>query len=75
MKLVDTLLLAAAIGSLILWIMEYMRVGFVESYWLLLVCLAFLFSFQFIRQKRRQENKEVSPTIRQMAENQKKKKK
>ncbi|GAA4395155.1 hypothetical protein GCM10023187_01710 [Nibrella viscosa] len=75
MKLTDTLLLFAGIGSLLLWILEYRRVGFLDSYWILLCCLAFLFGFQYIRQKRRQDNKDVSPTIKQMAEQRKKKKK
>lgn len=75
MKIIDTILLSAGIGSLGLWLLEYRRIGFFDSYWLLLVSLALLFGYQYVRQKGRQANKEVSPTIRQMAESRKKKKK
>ena len=74
MKLSETLLLAAAAGFLILWIAEYQRTTFTDSYWLLMLCLAFLLAFQYVRNKRLEREKAVSPTIRQMVENRKKKK-
>ncbi|GAB4034356.1 hypothetical protein [Spirosoma jeollabukense] len=75
MKLSETLLLAAAAGFLILWIAEYQRTTFMDSYWLLMLCLAFLLAFQYVRNKRLEREKAVSPTIKQMVENRKKKKK
>jgi hypothetical protein len=75
MKLPETLLLAAAAGFLILWIAEYQRTTFTDSYWLLMLCLAFLLAFQYVSNKRLEREKAVSPTIKQMVENRKKKKK
>jgi amino acid permease len=75
MKLPETLTLAAAVGFLILWIAEYQRTTFADSYWMLMLCLTFLLLFQFIRNKRIERDKEVSPTIKQMASDRQKKKK
>jgi hypothetical protein len=75
MKLPETLTLAAAVGFLILWIAEYQRTTFADSYWLLMLCLSFLLLFQFIRNRRIERNKEISPTIKQMAADRQKKKK
>ncbi|GAB2777986.1 hypothetical protein GCM10027275_21580 [Rhabdobacter roseus] len=50
-KLIKTLLLASAIGFLVLWILEFRRTSLAESYWLLLLCLIFLLSFQYYRLK------------------------
>ncbi|GAB3745359.1 hypothetical protein [Spirosoma pomorum] len=75
MKLPETLTLAAAVGFLILWIAEYQRTTFADSYWLLMLCLSFLLLFQFIRNRRIESDKEVSPTIKQMAADRQKKKK
>jgi Flp pilus assembly protein TadB len=75
MKLPETLTLAAAVGLLILWIAEYQRTTFADSYWLLMLCLSFLLLFQFIRNRRIERDKEVSPTIKQMAADRQKKKK
>ncbi|OIN58213.1 hypothetical protein [Arsenicibacter rosenii] len=76
MKLKDTVLLSLAIGSFLLWVLEIRRTNnFADSYPFLMLALAFLLAFQFVRVKRRQENKEVSPTIKDMAERKKKKKK
>lgn len=72
MKLRDSLLLFAFIGALLIWLLEVMRVGFSGSYDLLLFALIFLFAFQYFRQRDRQANKDVSPTIRQMADDRKK---
>lgn len=68
MKLTDTLLLAAAIGSFLLWILEISRgASFADGYWLLLATLGFLLAFQYVRIKRRQDKGEISPTVKQMA--------
>ncbi len=66
MKLSEILVLAAAAGFLTIWIAELQRTTFAESYWLLMLCLAFLLAFQFMRSKRLEREKAVSPTIRQM---------
>ncbi|WP_019987765.1 hypothetical protein [Rudanella lutea] len=75
MKLNETLLLAGAAGALLIWLLELQRTSFAESYIYLMLCLALLFSLQFVRNRRIQREKEVSPTIKQMAADQKKKKK
>ena len=75
MKRNETLLLAGAAGALIIWILEYQRTSFLDSYIYLMLCLGLLFTFQYIRNKRLQREKTISPTIKQMAVNQKKKKK
>jgi amino acid permease len=66
MKLSEILLLAAAAGFLTIWIAEFQRTTFTESYWLLMLCLAFLLAFQFVRTRRLEREKAVSPTIKQM---------
>lgn len=75
MKLSEILLLSAATGFLILWIAESQRTSFTDSYWLLMLCVAFLLAFQYVRTKRLEREKTISPTIKQMVENRKKKKK
>lgn len=75
MKLNETLLLAGAAGALIIWILEYQRTSFLDSYIYLMGCLGLLFTFQYIRNKRLEREKIVSPTIKQMVTDQKKKKK
>ena len=72
MKLSEILLLAAAAGFLTIWIAELQRTTFAESYWLLMLCLAFLLAFQFVRTKRLEREKAVSPTIKQMINDRKK---
>ncbi|HLL94102.1 MAG TPA: hypothetical protein VK404_03930 [Spirosoma sp.] len=49
-----------------IWIAEFQRTSFAESYWLLMLCLAFLLAFQYVRNKRIEREKIVSPTIKQM---------
>jgi hypothetical protein len=75
MKLPEILLLAAAAGFLVIWIAEYQRTSFGNSYWLLMLFLSFLLAFQYVRNKRLEREKAVSPTIKQMIDNRKKKKK
>ena len=72
MKLPEILLLSAAAGFLTIWIAELQRTTFTESYWLLMLCLAFLLAFQFVRNKRLEREKAVSPTIKQMVNDRKK---
>jgi hypothetical protein len=72
MKLRDTLLLFAFIGGLVIWGLEVARVGFSQSYDLLLFAVIFIFAFQYFRQRDRQAAKDVSPTIKQMATDRKK---
>ncbi|WP_128545006.1 hypothetical protein [Larkinella soli] len=53
MKITETLLISASIGCFILWIMEFRRTGsFGEHYWLIMLCLAFLLGFQYVRTQR-----------------------
>ena len=75
MKLSEILLLAIAAGFLVIWIAEYQRTNFAESYWLLMLFLAFLLAFQYVRYKRLERAKAVPPTIKQLVEARKKKKK
>jgi len=75
LKLSEILLLSAGAGFLILWIAEYQRTTFADSYWLLMLCLCFLLAFQYFKNKRIEREKTVSPTIKQMIEDRKKKKK
>lgn len=75
LKLSEILLLSAAAGFLILWIAEYQRTNLADSYWLLMLSMTCLFAFQFFKNKRLEREKAVSPTIKQMVEDRKKKKK
>ena len=75
MKLREILLLAVAAGFLVIWIAEYQRTTFIDSYWLLMLCLGFLLALQYVRNKRLEREKVISPTIKQMVEDRKKKKK
>ncbi len=75
LKLGEMLLLAGGVGFLVLWIAEYQRTNFAESYWLLMLCLGCLLAFQYVKNKRLERNKAISPTIKQMVDDRKKKKK
>ncbi|QJD81438.1 hypothetical protein HH216_20280 [Spirosoma rhododendri] len=75
MKLHEILLLAGGVGFMILWIAEYQRTSFGESYWLLMLCLGCLLAFQYVKNKRLEQEKAISPTIKQMVDDRKKKKK
>lgn len=75
MKLSEIMWLAAASGFLVIWIAEYQRTDFGNSYWLLMLCLASLLAFQYVKNRRLEREKAVSPTIKQMVETRKKKKK
>lgn len=63
-KLTRTILLAATLGFLIVWVLEFRRTTLFESYWLLLLSITCLLFFQFSRlkssleAKRKLENEE-----------------
>lgn len=48
-KLIKTLLIAAAVGFLILWILEAIRTSIGDSYWLLMMSISFLLWYQYYR--------------------------
>ncbi|GAB3575218.1 hypothetical protein GCM10027578_39050 [Spirosoma luteolum] len=75
LKLNEILLLSAGAGFLILWIAEYQRTTFADSYWLMMLSLGCMLGFQYIKNKRLEREKAISPTIKQMAEDRSKKKK
>jgi hypothetical protein len=50
-KLTRTILIAACIGFLIVWVFEFRRTTLFESYWLLLLSITCLLFFQFSRLK------------------------
>ena len=76
MKLPEIILLAVAAGFLVIWVAEYQRTTFGDSYWLLMLFLGFLLAFQYVRNKRIEEEKEkpVSTPVKQPVEGKKKKK-
>lgn len=73
MKLREIILLAVAAGFLVIWIAEYQRTSFGDSYWLLMLFLGFLLAFQYVRLKRIGPKKTVSPTGKQPVVKKKKK--
>jgi hypothetical protein len=46
----------ATLGFFILWLLEIRRVSFQESYWLIMLFLAFLMSYAYLRHKIITEN-------------------
>ncbi|GAB3270324.1 hypothetical protein GCM10027347_40930 [Larkinella harenae] len=53
MKVKETVLGSLSLGCLILWVLEFRRTGtFREHYWLLMLCLAFLLAFLYVRGQR-----------------------
>lgn len=50
-KLVKTILLALSMGFFIMWVLEFRRAGMFESYWLLLLAIVCLLTFQYTRLK------------------------
>ncbi len=50
-KLVKTILLALSFGFFVMWVLEFRRAGMFESYWLLLLAVVCLLTFQFTRLK------------------------
>lgn len=50
MKISETVFGALSFGCLILWVLEFRRTGtFREHYWLIMLCLAFLLAFMYVR--------------------------
>lgn len=64
MKLNETLLLAGAAGALLIWILEFRRTNFADSYLYLMLFVGLLFAFQYVRNKRLEQEKAVSPTVK-----------
>lgn len=50
-KLTRTILIAGALGFLIVWVLEFRRTTLFESYWLLLLSITCVLFFQFSRLK------------------------
>jgi hypothetical protein len=50
--LVESLVGWATLGFFILWVMEFRRTQFQESYWLLMLSLSCLLGFQYLRYRR-----------------------
>ena len=50
-KLLKTILLALSFGFFVMWVLEFRRAGMFESYWLLLLAVLCLLTFQFTRVK------------------------
>lgn len=48
-KLLKTLLLAAALGFFMLWVLELIRTDLGHSYWLMMLSLTFLLLHQYYR--------------------------
>lgn len=71
-KLSEIVPLAGAGGFLVIWITEYIRTSFAESYWLLMLMLGCLLTFQYVKNKRLEREKAISPTIKQMVDDRKK---
>ena len=51
-KFLESMLGWASLGFLVLWVLEIRRVAFKDSYWLIMLCLACLLGFQYMRYKR-----------------------
>ncbi|RRB07543.1 hypothetical protein [Larkinella rosea] len=50
MRIRETVLISLAVGCLLLWILEFRRTRtFGEHYWLIMLCLAFLLAFMYVR--------------------------
>ena len=68
-KLARTILIALALGFLVVWVLEFRRAGLFESYWLLLLSIISLLGFQFSRLKAatsaKKDSKEVPVATRQ----------
>ncbi|MGA0558380.1 hypothetical protein ACO2Q8_17095 [Larkinella sp. VNQ87] len=63
MKIKETILGALSLGCLILWVLEFRRTGtFREHYWLLMLCLAFLLAFLYVRGQRLNRPEQKPPT-------------
>ncbi|MPR32218.1 hypothetical protein [Salmonirosea aquatica] len=60
-KLIKTLLLAAALGFFLLWILEILRTDLSHSYWLMMLSLTFLLLHQYYRLRTLPENPKASP--------------
>ncbi|MCS6796416.1 MAG: hypothetical protein RMJ97_11415 [Raineya sp.] len=59
MKLVDTLLLSASVGFLIIGIYEIMMGRFAENYWVLMMMLICLFIYGYRKNERIEKEKSL----------------
>ncbi len=73
MKLREIILLAVAAGFLVIWVAEFQRTTFGDSYWLLMLFLIFLLAFRYVRIRRTGQEKTASPTGKQPLVKKKKK--
>lgn len=63
-KLIKTLLLAAALGCFLLWVLEYYRTDLSNSYWLLMMGLTILLGRQYFSLKIQPSSKPERPASR-----------
>lgn len=49
---VEVVLGWASLGFFVIWILEIQRVSFVDSYWLIMLCLSCLLGFFYLRRRR-----------------------
>ena len=61
-KLTKSLLLYAALGFFILWVMEILRTDLGHSYWLLMLSLTFLLAYQYFRLRAAPPDSPTKPT-------------
>ena len=60
-KLVETLFGFGALGCLVLWVLEIQRVPFKDSYWLIMLFVACVLIFQYLRYQNSETAKETKP--------------
>jgi len=58
--LIKTLLLAAALGFFVMWVLELIRTDLSHSYWLLMLSLTCLLSHQYYRLRTLPQSKPTS---------------
>lgn len=79
MKLIDTFIMAGAVGFLIIGILQSMEFGVAASYWAFMLAVALLFTSWYrkreLEHRKQQENSKVNKMQRSANLNQKKKKK
>ena len=58
-KLAETLFGFGALGCLVLWVLEIQRVPFKDSYWLIMLFVACVLIFQYLRYQNSETTKEM----------------
>lgn len=71
-KLIKSLLLAAAVGFFVLWILELLRTDLSHSYWLLMLSLLFLLLHQYYRLRMLPLKSTTSPNAKKATKRKKK---